>query len=164
MNLAPLDWVLLAVLLVSAALGAWRGLVAEVLSVLAWVLSFLLAQGFAPQLAPTLPLGEAGEATRYFAAFALLFVLGLLACGLLLLLLKKIIAATGLRPIDRVLGGLFGLARGLVVLMALVALVGVTPLQRQPDWQQSSGVHLLAQLYHALLPLLPNEFARYLPE
>ncbi len=164
MTLAPLDWVLLAILLVSALVGVWRGLVYEVLSLVAWAVAFFVAQIFAADMGALLPMGATGEGTRYLAGFAVVFLLTLVACGLSIALLTKLISAVGLRPIDRALGGLFGLIRGLLLLMALVLVVGMTPLQKHDEWQASAGVHSLHSLYKAVQPLLPSEFARYLPE
>ena len=63
--MATLDWVFLTVLAASLALGAWRGLVYEVLSVLGWIAAFVLAQWLAPDAAAWLPMGRSGEALRY---------------------------------------------------------------------------------------------------
>ena len=51
-----LDWFFVAVLLVSLLIGAWRGLVFEVISLLSWIAAFVLAQWFAPDLALKLPM------------------------------------------------------------------------------------------------------------
>ena len=73
--MATLDWVILGVLAFSLLLGALRGLVYEVLSVLSWFAAFVLAQWLAPQVAPWLPMGGAAEPLRYAGAFAIVFVL-----------------------------------------------------------------------------------------
>ena len=164
MTLAPLDWVLLAILLVSACVGVWRGLVYEVLSLVAWALAFFVAQLFAADMGALLPMGSAGEGSRYLAGFAVVFLLTLVAGGLTIALVTKLISVVGLRPIDRALGGLFGLIRGLLMLMALVLVVGMTPLHKHDEWQASAGVQSLQSLYKAVQPLLPGELARYLPE
>jgi membrane protein required for colicin V production len=164
MTLAPLDWVLLAILLISALVGVWRGLIYEVLSLVAWGVAFFVAQVFAADMGALLPMGSAGEGTRYLAGFAVVFLLALVVCGLTIALLTKLISAVGLRPIDRVLGGLFGLIRGLLLLVALVLIVGITPLHKHAEWQASGGVHTLQNFYKAVQPLLPVELARYLPE
>lgn len=91
-------------LAVSLLIGAWRGLVYEVLSVLGWALSFYLAQWFAPDVASRLPLQGASEPVRYAAAFVLVFVVAVLLAGLLAVLVKKLVEAVGLRPVDRTLG------------------------------------------------------------
>ena len=93
--MAAVDWVLLAVLVFSMLLGAWRGLVYEVLSVLGWAVSFYAAQWFAPQVATLLPLQSASQPVRYAAAFVLVFIAALFAAGLLAYLLKKLVEAIG---------------------------------------------------------------------
>ena len=101
---AALDWILLTVVLASLLLGAWRGLVYEVLSLLAWVAAFFVAQWFAADVAAWLPLGDSAEPVRYAAGFVGVFVATLFACGMVAWLAKKLIEAVGLRPVDRGLG------------------------------------------------------------
>lgn len=163
MTIAALDGGFLVVLLLSALLGAWRGLVFEVLSLLAWVVAFLVAQTFAAQLAMVMPLSGLSDGVQYLVGFVLLFVLVLVACGLVVTLLKKVVAAVGLRPIDRALGALFGLVRGTLLLLAVVVVVGLTPLSRHAVWLASEGVPMLQGVYRSLLPLLPAELSGLLP-
>lgn len=156
------DGVLLFVLLTSALVGVWRGLVYEVLSVAGWVAAFVLAQAYAGQLAPLLPLDGLSPALRIAVAFAVVFVGGAFAGGFLAWLVKKMVAAVGLRPIDRVLGGAFGLLRGAVVLLAVAVVVGMTPLQGRADWQASTVARVLDDSLGMLKPLLPPSVSRYL--
>ncbi|MEW6465630.1 MAG: CvpA family protein, partial [Pseudomonadota bacterium] len=79
MDLPLLDWVLLAVLVVSLLLGAWRGLVYEMLTCAGWVAAFFLAQWWASDLAVRLPLGSASAALRHAVAFVAIFILGVFA-------------------------------------------------------------------------------------
>jgi hypothetical protein len=109
---AVLDLAFLGVLAFSLLIGAWRGLVYEVLSVLGWALAFYLAQWFAPDVATLLPLQSVSEPVRYAAAFVLIFIVAVFTAGLLSVLIKKLIEAIGLRPVDRTLGAAFGLLRG----------------------------------------------------
>ena len=74
MGIAPLDWMFLAIMAASFLLGAWRGLVYEVLSVFSWIAAFILAQWFAPDVAASLPMGGSPESAKYAAAFVLLLV------------------------------------------------------------------------------------------
>ena len=78
-----LDWIILAAFTLSMLLGAWRGQVYEVLSVLGWAAAFVLAQWFAPDMAQLLPMRGAGEAVRYAAGFVLVFVLSVFVAALL---------------------------------------------------------------------------------
>jgi len=157
------DWALLAVLVVSVAVGLWRGLVFEVLSLVGWVAAYIAAQASCPTVAPLLPIGVAGGALNQGAAFALVFVLALVVWALALGLLRKLIHATPLQVVDRVLGGGFGLLRGAVLLLAVATVVSLTPAARSPAWQHSQGAAWLAGLLQELKPVLPESLAQHLP-
>lgn len=156
------DGVLLAILLLSAVVGLWRGLVYEVLSVAAWVAAFVVAQAYAGVVAGLLPMGDASPALRLAAGFALTFIATAFAGGLVAWMVKRMVSAVGLRPIDRVLGGAFGLLRGAVILLALAVVVGMTPLHTNEQWKASMVAQVLADGLHTLKPLLPESVARYL--
>ena len=144
------------------ALGAWRGLVYEVLSVLAWAAAFYTAQWFAPQVAVMLPLQSVSEPVRYAAAFVLVFIVAVFIGGLLAFLVKKLIDAMGLRPVDRTLGAAFGLLRGVILLLAATVVINMTALKSAAWWQESKGAEALAAALHGLKPMLPEQFARYI--
>ena len=162
-NLAWVDWALLAVLLSSVAVGLWRGLVFEVLSLVGWVAAYIAAQVFASSVAPLLPIGTPGGALNQAVAFALVFIAALIAWGLASRLLRMAIHATPLQVVDRVLGGGFGLLRGAVLLLAVATVVSLTPAVRSPAWQHSQGAAWLAGLLHELKPVLPESLAQHLP-
>jgi membrane protein required for colicin V production len=159
---AVADWTFLGVLAVSLIIGAWRGLVYEVLSVLGWALSFYLAQWMAPDVASRLPLQGASEPVRYAAAFGLVFVVAVLLAGLVAVLVKKMVEAVGLRPVDRTLGAAFGLVRGVILLLALTVVVNMTAFKGGTWWQQSRGAEVLTAALKGLKPMLPEQFAKYL--
>ena len=152
-----------AVLFFSLLIGAWRGLVYEVLSALSWVAAFLVAQWFAAAVAVHLPLGDVPEAVRYAAGFLLVFMLVVFALGLVSWLGKKMIEATGLRPVDRTLGAMFGIVRAGVLLLAVALVVTSTTLQESAWWQGSFVAPWLVTGLQELRPLLPQEFGKYLP-
>lgn len=161
--LAWVDWALMAVLALSIAVGLWRGLVFEVLSLVGWVAAYVAAQVSAPAVAPLLPVGTPGSALNQGAAFALVFVLALIVWALASRLLRMVIHATPLQLVDRVLGGSFGLLRGAVLLLAVATVVALTPATRSPAWQQSQGAVWLSAALQGLKPMLPNAIARHLP-
>ena len=160
--MTPLDWILAGVLFFSLLLGAWRGLVYEVLSVLGWIASFFAAQWFAPQVALVLPWDSASAPVRYAAAFVIVFVAALFTAGLLAALLKKVVDAMGLRPVDRTLGAAFGVLRGMLLLLAATVVIDMTALKTSGWWQDSVGAQTLTAVLTGLKPLLPAQFARYL--
>ena len=162
--MAATDWILVAVLAASMLLGAWRGLVYEVLSVIGWIAAFLLAQWFAPDVAEKLPLQNSGETLRYAAAFVLVFIVSVFVAGLISALMKKIISVVGLRPVDRIMGAVFGLFRGLIFLLAFSVVVHMTALQESDWWLESQGAPMLMTLLKGLRPMLPEKFGAYLPD
>ena len=157
------DWVLLAVLLASVLVGLVRGLVFEVLSLLGWVAAYIAAQVASPLVAPHLPVGVPGSALNQGAAFAVTFVLALIVWMLLARLVRLLIHATPLTLIDRTLGGVFGLVRALVLLLAVATVVSFTPAVRAAPWQASFGAAWLGVMLAGLKPVLPTAVARHLP-
>jgi membrane protein required for colicin V production len=160
--LSWLDGVLLGVLLLSALLGLWRGLVYEVLSVAVWVGAFLLAQAYAAPVGAWLPLDGFSDPLQVAIGFVAVFLAAAFAGGAVAWLMKKLVESVGLRPVDRVLGGAFGLVRGAVMLLGTALVVNMTPLQAHAAWQQSPVAAQLSTTLQTLRPLLPPALARHL--
>jgi membrane protein required for colicin V production len=161
--MAALDWVILVVLGASLLLGAWRGLVYEVLSVMSWIAAFIAAQWLAPDAAALLPMERVPEAGRYAIGFILVFIAVVFAGGLLAWLTKKLVQAVGLRPVDRTLGAMFGLIRGAVLLLAVAVVVNMSPARRAVWWTESKGAGMAMAALKGLKPALPERFGQYLP-
>jgi membrane protein required for colicin V production len=156
------DGLLLTVLLLSVLLGAWRGLVYEVLSVASWVAAFVLAQAYADEVALMLPLEGLSPPLQLAAGFLVVFIAVAFAGGVLAWLVKKLVASVGLRPVDRILGSAFGLVRGVVMLLAFSVVVSMSPLRDAVWWQGSMVADILVATLHAIKPLLPEPVARYI--
>lgn len=161
--MTTVDWVLLASLLASMLLGAWRGLVYEVLSLLGWLVAFAVARFWGADMALWLPLDGWDMQLRYAAGFVLVFVLALFAWGLVSWLARQVIEAVGLRPVDRTLGALFGVLRGLILALVATMVIIHTPLHQGQWWQDSFVSPWLMQALGLVLPQLPKEWGRYLP-
>ncbi|MEM7079834.1 MAG: CvpA family protein [Pseudomonadota bacterium] len=134
--MAGLDILLGIVIVLSAAIGLVRGLVKEVLSLVSWLLAFVIALYFAGQLASMLPASWGGESIRYGIAFVGLFVITLIATGIAQWLISLLITSTGLSGTDRLLGFLFGSVRGVVV--AVVLLMGLREVAADAPWWEAS--------------------------
>jgi membrane protein required for colicin V production len=160
--MTALDWILLAIGALSAFWGLLRGLVREVLSVAGWVASFWLAQKHAADMGAWLPWGGSHETWRQLSGFVVVFVSVLVASTLIALLMKKLTSAAGLGPLDRLLGALFGALRGLLLLLTLTIVVDLSPWRESDLWQTSVMAQWLQGALHALRPLWPAEFGRYL--
>lgn len=161
--MAALDWVFAAVLAVSFLIGAWRGLVYEVLSVISWIAAFIVAQWLAPDAAQWLPVQRAPEAGRYAMGFIVVFIAVVFAGAFLAWLTTKLIEAVGLRPVDRTLGAAFGLVRGAILLMAVAVVVNMSPARSAQWWTESKGAEISIAALKGLKPVLPEQFGQYLP-
>ena len=161
--LSAVDWILLAVLGLSLLLGVWRGIVQEVLSLSGWVVAFYVSQLYAPLAAAWLPMEGSSQMLRYAAGFVVVFIAVLVATVLVSWVVKKLVSAVGLGLLDRLLGSIFGLMRGVVILLAATVIVGMTPMRETEAWKQAQGAQWLQQLLHVLKPVLPADFGKYLP-
>ena len=158
------DWVLLGTLLASMLLGFGRGLVYEVLSLVGWVAAFVVAQWLAPDVVVWLPMIQgAPESVQYAVAFVVVFVVTVFVAGFVSWLIKKLVETVGLRPVDRTLGGVFGLARGVVLLLALTVVLQLTGVARDAWWASAQGPAWLQVILTGLKPLLPQNFVEFLP-
>jgi len=161
--LSAVDWILLAVLGLSLLLGVWRGIVQEVLSLAGWVVAFYVSQLYAPLAAAWLPMEGSSQMLRYAAGFVVVFIAVLVTTVLVSWVVKKLVSAVGLGLLDRLLGSIFGLMRGVVILLAATVIVGMTPMRETEAWKQAQGAQWLQQLLHVLKPVLPADFGKYLP-
>jgi membrane protein required for colicin V production len=119
-NFSAVDWAIIAVLGLSILLSLWRGFVREAVSLAGWIAAFVIANMFVGEMATFLQQWIANVTGRYVAAYALLFVGMLLVAGIVGKLSAQVIKVTGLTLLDRLLGTVFGLARGIIVVLVVV--------------------------------------------
>ncbi|HQR04960.1 MAG: CvpA family protein [Proteobacteria bacterium] len=131
------DYTVLGVIAASVLLGLWRGVASELLALIAWVAAFFVARTWATAVAEMLAGSLSDPMLRYSAAFAILFLGVLMVAGVLRFLVSRILRSIGLGPLDRVLGAVFGIGRGLVLAFLVVFAAGFTTLPRQSWWQQA---------------------------
>lgn len=153
------DYVLLGLVILSAAVGMWRGVVSEVIALVAWVAAFLGAWLYAVDVADLLSGVIAEPIWRQVAGFALIFTGVLLLAAMLRFLLRELLGAVGLRPADRALGTMFGVARGLAIAALLVLLGGLMGLANERWWADSVFAPPLEEAVIAAKPWLPDAVA-----
>ncbi len=153
------DYTVIAIAILSALLGWWRGVVYEVLSLLGWIVAYIVARLLSSSAAPYMPDALGAEATRTAAAFVALFIGTLIVAGIVALLLSKLVKWVGLVMLDRSLGTLFGMLRGVLVVLVLILLAGLTSLPQQPFWRDAVLSKPLQSLALAGLTLLPDSVA-----
>ncbi|MCK9689714.1 CvpA family protein [Scleromatobacter humisilvae] len=155
-QLGWVDIALLSVFGLSVLIGLWRGFVFEIVSLLGWAVAFVIANTLGPLLARFIPLGDDGSPARLWTAYIIVFVLILLTCTLLARMLRALVSATPLSFFDRLLGGLFGVVRGALILVVVGMLVSLSPYASSAVWKNSHGALWLGLALEGLKPVLPQ--------
>ncbi len=134
------DWAIIAVIAISSLISLKRGFVKEALSLVTWIIAGVVAWMFGGALSQHLVDFIETPSARIIAGCAILFIATLLVGALLNFLIAELVRVTGLSGTDRVLGMVFGAARGALLVVLLVGLLSLAPVQQDSWWQQSSLV------------------------
>ena len=153
------DYFFLAVLGLSAAIGLWRGLVSEVMAVMAWAAAAVAAWLWHREAAELFAGVIAEPLWRQVTGVAVIVVGVLLLAAFVRYLLRQLLRAAGLGPADRFFGALFGLARGLAILFVAVLLGGLVGMAREPWWAHSLFAPAMESAVIAAKPWLPGAVA-----
>ena len=132
------DWAIIAIVAVSSLVSLTRGFVKEALSLVTWIIAGVIAWMFGGALSQHLVGYIATPSLQVIAACAILFVATLLVGALVNFLIGELVRVTGLSGTDRVLGMVFGAARGGLLVVLLVGLLSLAPVQQDAWWQQST--------------------------
>lgn len=155
------DYLVIFVLIASVVISTLRGLVKEMISLASWIVAFVVANAYGTDLARMLPAMVPGEVVRLILAFIVLFIGVRVLMGLLGMAVDALIKAGGLSLADRGLGGLFGLGRGLVIVLAAVILCGMTTIPQQDFWKNALLSPLAEAGARTVKPFLPAAFAQH---
>src|SRR5690349_2352753 len=153
------DWIVVCIVALSTLFAFFRGVIREVVALVAWIGGLVCAIAFTPALAAMLPGAIGQPAIRYVIAFTLIVVAALVLGALVAWPLSKAVHAVGLGFVDRFLGSVFGFVRGVVLMLVFVLVAGFTPLPRTSWWQNAALVPPLVAGVYALRPHLPAEIA-----
>ena len=155
------DYIILVIVFLSALLGWWRGLVYEILSLLSWVTSYFVAKAWAAEFAPYMPAVLENDALKNAAAYAAVFAITLILCGLAAWSLHKLARHFGLDwRTDGMTGAIFGFFRGLMLVLVLVLIAGLTKLPQTPFWQDALLSKPLQNVALLAKDLLPDDMAK----
>jgi membrane protein required for colicin V production len=153
------DYAVLGTLAISMLLGFWRGVVSELIGVAAWILAIILAKAWAPELSKEFVRWLADPALQYVAAFAAIAGAVLLFAAVVRLMVRGLVRAIGLGVIDRFLGMVFGVFRGVLLVVAGVLVGGLTMAPKQDWWRDAMLAPPLETAVVACKPWLPREWA-----
>jgi membrane protein required for colicin V production len=158
--LTVFDYFVIGVVALSLLVGIWRGVVSEILALVAWIVAFFAARTWSGQTGDLLATGLTDPTWRHVAGFVAVFVAVLILFTLARWLLSLILSAVGLAPLDRLLGAVFGMARGVLVVWVAVLLAGLTALPQQQWWRQAVLAPPLETAVLAAKPWLPPDLAK----
>ena len=160
-ELSWIDFTLIGVVALSAVISLLRGFIREAMALVGWVAAVWIALTF-PEPVAALFAGQVSvPSVRTGLAFVLLFVGTLVVSAVVVYMIGLLVDKTGLSGTDRLLGAVFGAARGVIIAAILVMLAGLTPMPRDPWWQQSTLLPHFQRVAEQLQTLLPPEIAKY---
>ena len=156
------DYAILALILLSTLVGALRGFIKEALSLMVWFVAFFVAYQYGGHLADLMQNQVTLPSSRTAMAFTGLFIAVLLVGGLLIYLVGRLVESTGISGTDRLLGSVFGAARGLALVVLVLLVAGFTPIPADPWWKQSAMISRLMPLVGWATNFLPQNLHQYL--
>jgi membrane protein required for colicin V production len=139
------DYAVIAIIVLSAVVGWWRGFMYELFSLIGWLAAYIVASTFSAQMMPYVPIEVGADNIRSAVAFAALFVVTLIVGALFAWLLARLAKFAGLSGMDGKFGAIFGTLRGGLVVIALVWLGGLTELPQQSFWRNAMSSKPLQQ-------------------
>lgn len=154
------DYVVIGIISLSLLFGLWRGVVGEVIALVAWVLGIFAAIEFGGPVGASVFTGIADPSLRTLAGCVLIFVGVLLVMALVRLAVRSMVKALGLSVSDRLLGMIFGLVRGVLVTMVLVGLGGMTTAPKQVWWREATLAPPLETAVLVARQWLPDDLAK----
>ncbi len=156
------DYAILGILAISLLVGLLRGFIKEVFSLVVWAAAFIIAYRFADDLAVLMEAQVTVPSARTAIGFIGLFIVVLVIGGLINYLLGRLVESTGLSGTDRLLGGFFGIARGVAIVIAAILVTGFTPLPADGWWKESRMIHSFMPLVVWSSDFLPDAASEYL--
>ena len=156
------DYAILAIIAISLLVGALRGFIKEVFSLLVWAAAFVVAYRFAGDVAVLMDEHVSLPSARTAIGFIGLFLLVLVIGGLANYLLGKLVESTGLSGTDRLLGGVFGVVRGAAIVIAAILVAGFTPIPADPWWKESRLIRSFMPLVAWSATFLPDSVSEHI--
>jgi len=156
------DYAIACLVTVSAVIGLLRGFIKEAFALATWVVAIGVGMHYSRDFAVLLQTAISYPSARIAAAFGILFFMTLILGALISFILNHLIEKTGLTGSDRLLGMLFGVVRGAVLVSVLVMLGGITPLPEDPWWKQSLMIPPFQSLAVWLKDHIPSALTGYI--
>jgi membrane protein required for colicin V production len=154
------DYAVIAIILLSALVGWWRGFMYELFSLIGWLAAYIVARTFSADALPYVPAAVGEHNVRAAVAFAALFIATLIVGALFAWFLARLAKFAGLSGMDGKFGAIFGMLRGVLVVIALVWVGGLTDLPQLPFWRDALSSKPLQEVALYAQDYLPEKTAR----
>jgi membrane protein required for colicin V production len=151
------DFFIVALVIISALISLMRGFVKEALSLATWIMAFWVSLTFVDALDALLANRIETPSVRMLVAFFSLFIVTLIIGAMINHFVGLAVKKTGLGGTDRMIGVLFGVARGVLVVAALVLLGILTEVNQDPWWENSTFIPVLEPVAYWLASFLPAD-------
>lgn len=152
-----LDWIIVSIIGASALLSFVRGFFREALSLVIWLIAIVISFTFYPNMGVLLEPYITSPSLRQVSAIVSLFVVCLIVGGLCSFLLGQLVKFTGLGPLDRLLGVVFGFLRGVVIVVLVLMVVrNILPVHQETWWYQSLLVSHVTRMESSIMLLVMN--------
>ena len=155
------DWFVLAALVISIVIGILRGFTREVLGLVSWIVAIVAALLLAPSAVGWLESWVSTPSLRIAASYALVFFVVLVLGAIVTAVVSMLVRKSALSSFDRMVGGGFGLIRGVLITVVVVWLVGLTPARQDLWWKESVLIPRLEVLASGFLSVLPEKWRTY---
>ncbi len=153
------DIVIVGIILISTIISLFRGFVKESVSLATWVLAGILAVRYMDVMASLLENSIESVTIRMAASFAVLFIVTLIIGAIINFIISQMVSKTGLGGTDKALGMVFGMGRGVLIIVMLLLLAGLTPMPEEPWWKESLLIEHFSSISIWVREFLPQDLA-----
>jgi len=154
------DYIILAIIVISAVMGLVRGLLREAIAVITWFLAIVLAWIFAPSIESLLGGVLVGSPMRIWVARTIIFVGVLLLGGAVSVILGHYVRVSMFAGMDKFLGFVFGIIRGIVIVGAFTIAVQAMRMDEDPRWKNSRLMPYASGVADALRGIVGEQLER----
>ncbi len=150
------DYAIAGVITLSVLISIIRGFVREAISLATWIAAFWVAFTYSHQFSSILEHTIKSEAIRFFATFGVLFITTLILGAVVNYIIGQLVDGTGLSGTDRLLGILFGAARGVLLISVILMAAKMTPASQESWWKDALLIPHFEPIQQWLSDMMPE--------
>lgn len=156
------DYGIIGIVTLSTIIGLFRGFVKESISLVFWILAFYVAFVYFKPIAHLMQDYISNETTRNVIGFLGLLIATLIIGGIVNVLFSKLVQKTGLSGTDRMIGLIFGILRGVLLIAVLLLVAKATNMTNSTWWKESTVIPYFDGLVSWLQSLIPDSLTQYM--